>query len=232
MKARGDEWWAPVLCTGIQGSGKTYTLQSIAVAEVARGSARVLVLDPNGEWPGAPFRRRVPVLRYVIVRTADGARRALEAGESYVVARIEPADDPKATAPMTAAAEALARVAIEAGGVVLVCPEVHLCYPNNGRLPPGARDLVHRGRHLACTLWGDTQHFRDLHTELRNAARLVCLHATDSARDERAIADEYHAAALPLVTERALDRMVAGEPGWHVAMHRGRRRPPFRLVRV
>lgn len=225
-----DDVFAPVLCTGICGSGKTYTLQTKAAEAAAEGRHRVLVLDTGHQWPGEPLRQTTPVVRYTIVRTAAGARRALDAGVGYVVARLERTRDGKGP-PLRPAAEELARVALEAGDVVLILPEVHLSQPNTGgSLSPCVGELVHEYRHRRAGVWGDTQHLRDLHTELRDAARLLCVHATDSKRDFRTLRDEYADELDPAIHE-ALRRKVAGEPGWRVELVRGFREPPFELVR-
>lgn len=219
--------FAPRVATGVCGSGKTYRLKVLA-AEALKSGYRVLVLDVNAEWNMAerPLAGSTPA--WGRATTAKGAASALERGAQLVLVRPAIGDD---ELPTQAAAEALAEVAIDSPfEVIIVVPEIHQAIRNPGRIPPALRSLIHRFRHVRAALWCDTQHFRDLHTEIRDAAAWMYIHATGSARDWERLA-EWGSPELAEAARAASAKMLAGEPGWHVAVPSAFTAGPYELKR-
>lgn len=218
---------APRVATGVCGSGKTWRMMAMT-ADVLRSGYRVIALDANSEWNMAERPLVGSTAAWARVTTAAGAAAALEKGAQLVIVRAAPDDS---ELPLQAAAEALARVAAEsAWETILVVPEVHQVIRNPGRIPPHLRALIHRFRHLRAALWVDTQHFRDIHTEILDAAGWVYVHATGSARDWARLT-EWGSPELAEAAKAAADRMRGGEPGWHVAVPSAFTAPPYELRR-
>lgn len=218
---------APRVATGVCGSGKTYRLMALAREAVERGYV-VVVVDVNGEWRldrsplyglAAPWAR---VLR------PDRVAAAHARGARLILGLVEPDET---ETPTRADVEAYAEALLALGGDRwLVVPEVHQAVKNPGAMPPRLRALVHRYRHLGAGVMLDTQHFRDLHTEFRDAAAWHYVHATGSARDWRAL-EEWGSRELVDLVRECSRRMQRGQPGWHVPVHHAATAGPYRLAR-
>lgn len=239
---------------GVCGSGKTYRLQTVAARSLAatqadprRAGWRFLIVDINGEWPGAPAdevsRRIGRPLEYVGATSPIDAHRALEAGATAVVLRPGLMGSETAARELADAcawsATTLGARAPAGSGVCLVLPEAHQ-YAAEGRpLPSHLRVIVHRFRHTQTGLLLDTQHFQDLRKEILRECETLYLHAqahaTDLERVERYGGRELRA-AVEEAARRLADAQAAGRPadgaGWHVRFrcHLGGP-PPFELVR-
>lgn len=205
-------------------SGKTYHLQRLVAGSLADPHSHwsFVVLDLNNEWPGEHR-----VLRVARATTVGGARKAIAAGEAFVVMRPPMDAQADGYVPWADVANELADIAVRAPRfVILVLPEAHLACRENYPLPKAVGSIVHRFRHPTCRsgLWVDTQHFADIKKEIVKEAQWLYLFATGAEEDLEAIRRRYGRPVAEAV--RSLGPILSVRdaankpkwPGWHVRL--------------
>lgn len=207
---------------GACGSGKTWKLKARVAAAVRSGwRGAFLIADVKREWPAPDGAGELGPLLYgaPAVRMRRGMRGSIDAGTVHIV-RPRPEED------LAEWFDAICARAMEAGGTVVVAPEVWHYAREHERMSPALESLVHEYRHRACGLWWDAQSFAEVKKELVRRTGFLFIHGTGAHEDLRRLeamgGHELSAAVL-----EAQRRNVLGRSGHHVVFRQANPFPPF-----